>query len=83
MREFSGCGIHSARCCHESVPFLRLDPGQGRRIRHQRGYGGVNQAMSFGVPLVCAGLTEDKADVNMRVGWSDVEINLETNKPTP
>jgi UDP:flavonoid glycosyltransferase YjiC (YdhE family) len=46
-------------------------------------YGGVNQAMSFGVPLVCAGLTEDKADVNMRVGWSDVEINLETNKRTP
>ena len=23
------------------------------------GYGGVNQAMSFGVPLVCVGLTED------------------------
>ena len=47
------------------------------------GYGGVNQAMSFGVPLVCAGLTEDKADVNVRVGWSEVGINLETDKPTP
>jgi UDP:flavonoid glycosyltransferase YjiC (YdhE family) len=47
------------------------------------GYGSVNQAMSFGVPLVCAGLTEDKADVNMRVGWSGVGINLETNAPTP
>jgi MGT family glycosyltransferase len=47
------------------------------------GYGGVNQAMSFGVPLVCAGLTEDKADVNVRVGWSEVGINLETNAPTP
>jgi UDP:flavonoid glycosyltransferase YjiC (YdhE family) len=32
------------------------------------GYGSVNQAMSFGVPLVCAELTEDKADVNARVG---------------
>ncbi|MET3997595.1 UDP:flavonoid glycosyltransferase YjiC (YdhE family) [Bradyrhizobium sp. S3.9.2] len=47
------------------------------------GYGSVNQAMSFGVPLVCAGLTEDKADVNMRVGWSEVGIDLKTNAPTP
>jgi UDP:flavonoid glycosyltransferase YjiC (YdhE family) len=47
------------------------------------GYGSVNQAMSFGVPLVCAGLTEDKADVNARVGWSEVGINLNTNAPTP
>jgi MGT family glycosyltransferase len=47
------------------------------------GYGSVNQAMSFGVPLVCAGLTEDKADVNMRVGWSEVGIDLATNTPTP
>jgi UDP:flavonoid glycosyltransferase YjiC (YdhE family) len=31
------------------------------------GYGSVNQSMSFGVPLVTAGMTEDKADVNARV----------------
>jgi MGT family glycosyltransferase len=47
------------------------------------GYGSVNQAMSFGVPLVTAGLTEDKADVNARIGWSGVGINLATNAPTP
>jgi MGT family glycosyltransferase len=47
------------------------------------GYGSVNQAMSFGVPLVTAGLTEDKADVNARVAWSGVGINLATNQPTP
>jgi UDP:flavonoid glycosyltransferase YjiC (YdhE family) len=46
------------------------------------GYGSVNQAMSFGIPLVCAGLTEDKADVNARVAWSGVGINLATNTPT-
>jgi MGT family glycosyltransferase len=46
------------------------------------GYGSVNQAMSFGVPLVTAGLTEDKADVNARVAWSGVGINLATNEPT-
>jgi MGT family glycosyltransferase len=47
------------------------------------GYGSVNQAMSFGVPLVTAGLTEDKADVNVRVAWSGVGIDLATNNPTP
>ncbi|MBR0784870.1 glycosyltransferase [Bradyrhizobium iriomotense] len=47
------------------------------------GYGSVNQAVSFGIPLVTAGLTEDKADVNARVAWSGVGINLETNEPTP
>jgi UDP:flavonoid glycosyltransferase YjiC (YdhE family) len=47
------------------------------------GYGSVNQALSFGVPLVTAGLTEDKADVNVRVAWSGVGINLATNNPAP
>ena len=47
------------------------------------GYGSVNQAMSFGIPLVTAGMTEDKADVNARVAWSGVGINLATNEPTP
>jgi UDP:flavonoid glycosyltransferase YjiC (YdhE family) len=47
------------------------------------GYGSVNQAMSLGIPLVTAGLTEDKADVNARVAWSGVGIDLGTNEPTP
>ena len=47
------------------------------------GYGSVNQAMSFGIPLVTAGRTEDKADVNARVAWSGVGIDLATNEPTP
>ncbi len=46
------------------------------------GYGSINQAMSFGIPLVTAGLTEDKADVNARVAWSGVGINLATNEPS-
>jgi len=47
------------------------------------GYGSVNQAMSFGIPLVAAGLTEDKADVNARVAWSGAGIDLATNELTP
>jgi UDP:flavonoid glycosyltransferase YjiC (YdhE family) len=46
------------------------------------GYGTVNQALSFGIPLVTAGLTEDKADVNARVAWSSAGLNLATNEPT-
>jgi MGT family glycosyltransferase len=47
------------------------------------GYGSVNQAMSYGIPIVGAGLTEDKADVNARIAWSGVGINLATNQPDP
>ncbi|WP_133649476.1 nucleotide disphospho-sugar-binding domain-containing protein [Paraburkholderia flava] len=47
------------------------------------GNGGVNQALTFGVPLVTAGLSEDKADVNARVAWSGVGIDLSTGHPTP
>jgi UDP:flavonoid glycosyltransferase YjiC (YdhE family) len=47
------------------------------------GYGGVIQALNFGIPLVTAGISEDKADVSVRVAWSGVGINLATNTPTP
>jgi MGT family glycosyltransferase len=47
------------------------------------GYGSVNQALNYGIPIVSAGLTEDKADVNARVAWSGVGIDLATNQPTP
>ncbi len=40
------------------------------------GYGSINQAMSFGIPIVSAGLTEDKAEVNARVAWSGVGIKF-------
>jgi len=46
------------------------------------GYGSVNQALSFGIPLVTAGLSEDKADGNARVAWSGVGIDLKTQEPT-
>jgi hypothetical protein len=47
------------------------------------GYGSVKQALSFGIPLVAAGLMEDKADENVRVGWLGVGINLAANSPMP
>jgi MGT family glycosyltransferase len=47
------------------------------------GYGTVTQALSFGIPIIGAGQTEDKADVGARIAWSGVGIDLKVNQPTP
>jgi UDP:flavonoid glycosyltransferase YjiC (YdhE family) len=47
------------------------------------GYGTVNMALAQGVPIVCAGLTEDKEEVSGNLQWSGGGINLRTNEPTP
>jgi MGT family glycosyltransferase len=46
------------------------------------GYGGVQLALSYGVPLAVAGRTEDKPEVAARVAWSGAGIDLKTAKPT-
>jgi hypothetical protein len=46
------------------------------------GYGGVQQALAHGVPLVVAGDSEDKPEVAARVQWSGVGINLHTGRPS-
>jgi UDP:flavonoid glycosyltransferase YjiC (YdhE family) len=46
------------------------------------GYGGVQQALAAGVPLVVAGAGEDKAEIGARVGWSGVGLNLRTGDPS-
>lgn len=47
------------------------------------GYGGVQTALSYGVPLVVAGTSEDKPEVAARVSWSGAGVNLKTAKPKP
>jgi len=47
------------------------------------GYGGVQHALSCGVPLVVAGSTEDKPEVAARVAWSGAGIDLRTGAPQP
>lgn len=47
------------------------------------GYNGVQQALSFGVPIVAAGVSEDKPFVNQRVAWSGAGIDLKTGSPSP
>ena len=47
------------------------------------GYGTVSQALAAGVPIVVAGVTEDKAEVAARVAWSGAGIDLATSTPRP
>lgn len=47
------------------------------------GYGGVQYALRFGVPVVTTSGQEDKPEVAARVAWSGVGRRLRTAAPTP
>jgi UDP:flavonoid glycosyltransferase YjiC (YdhE family) len=47
------------------------------------GYGGVQQALAHGVPLVVAGDSQEKPEVAARVRWSGAGIDLGTGRPSP
>lgn len=64
------------------IPFDRLMPHVQLMVTNG-GYGGVTIALANGVPLVCAGTTEDKPEVGNRVAFAGVGVNLKTNTPTP
>ncbi|MDN3494878.1 glycosyltransferase [Planococcus sp. APC 4015] len=65
----------------EYLPYDRLLPLVDVVVTNG-GYGGVQQALGHGVPLVVAGQTEDKVEVSARVGWAGVGVNLRTNHPS-
>jgi MGT family glycosyltransferase len=46
------------------------------------GYGTVTQALSFGVPMVVAGMSEDKPEISARVTWTGTGVYLPTDTPT-
>lgn len=47
------------------------------------GYGGVNRALSYGVPLIVAGDTADKPETAARVAYTGAGIDLGTAWPRP
>ena len=47
------------------------------------GYGGVQCALRYGVPIVATGGKEDKPEVGARVAWSGVGRRIRTERPTP
>jgi UDP:flavonoid glycosyltransferase YjiC (YdhE family) len=64
----------------EFIPFDQLLPHVDVLVTNG-GYGGIQQALSHGVPLVLAGESEDKIEVNARVAHSGAAINLRTGRP--
>jgi len=66
----------------EMLPYDKLFPLISLFVSNG-GYGGVQYSLEHGVPLVVAGTTEDKVEVNARVAWSGVGINLKTDTPKP
>jgi MGT family glycosyltransferase len=63
------------------VPFTELLPLTDLMVTNG-GYGGVQLALANGVPLVVAGLTEDKMEVSSRVTWSGTGVALRTDTPS-
>ncbi len=45
------------------------------------GYGTVSLALRAGVPIVSAGLTEDKAEIGARIAWSGAGVHLAVRTP--
>ena len=66
----------------EFLPYDRLLPKTAVFVTNG-GYGGVQYALRYGVPVVAAGAHEDKPEVIARVAWSGVGRRLRTEHPTP
>jgi len=64
----------------EYIPFDDLLPRTDVLVSNG-GYGGVQQALGLGVPMVLAGQTEDKVEVTARAAWTGAAINLATQRP--
>lgn len=63
------------------VPFDHLLPKVDLFITNG-GFGAVSQALAAGVPVVTAGVTEDKAFVSERVAQSGIGLSLKTSRPS-
>ncbi|MGF0319607.1 nucleotide disphospho-sugar-binding domain-containing protein [Nocardia fluminea] len=84
-----GGPIHTLRCpvptnvfVTDYLPYEQLLPSVDVMITNG-GYGGVQHALRFGIPVIVAGETADKAEVAARVAYTGTGINLGTAHPTP
>jgi UDP:flavonoid glycosyltransferase YjiC (YdhE family) len=63
------------------LPYAQIMPELDLLITNG-GYGTVNMAIYHGIPIISAGLTEDKEEVSAHVQWSGAGIDLRTNQAT-
>jgi UDP:flavonoid glycosyltransferase YjiC (YdhE family) len=66
----------------EYLPYDELLPHTAVYVTNG-GYGGVQYALRYGVPIVATGGKEDKPEVGARVAWAGVGRRLRTERPTP
>ncbi len=63
------------------VPYHFLMPRVDVTITNG-GYGGVQLALSNGVPVIVAGTSEEKAEIATRAAWAGVGIKINTGTPS-
>ncbi len=63
------------------IPFTELLPLTDVMVTNG-GYGSVQLSLAHGVPLVVAGMSEDKMEVNARVARTGAGLSLKTNRPS-
>jgi MGT family glycosyltransferase len=63
------------------IPFGNLLPFVDVLITNG-GFGGTQNALACGIPIIIAGATEDKMEVAARLEYSGAGINLRNQKPT-
>ena len=64
------------------IPFGNILPHVDLMITNG-GFGGTQNALSHGIPVIIAGATEDKMEVAARLEYSGAGINLGKQKPSP
>lgn len=64
------------------IPFDQVMPMVHLYITNG-GYGGVTYSIINKLPMVVAGIHEGKSEINARVGYFKLGINLRTERPTP
>ncbi|MEO0409876.1 MAG: nucleotide disphospho-sugar-binding domain-containing protein, partial [Cyanobacteria bacterium P01_A01_bin.135] len=66
----------------EFIPYQHLLPKVDVMVTNG-GYGGVQQSLAQGIPLVAAGASEDKPEICARIAWCGAGIDLKTGSPQP
>lgn len=66
----------------EFLPYDELLPRTAVYVTNG-GYGGVQYALRYGVPIVATGGKEDKPEVGARVAWSGVGRRVRSERPAP
>lgn len=73
---------HKNIIIEDFIPFSDIMPYANVYITNG-GYGGVMLSIQNKLPMVVAGVHEGKNEINARVGYFNLGVNLRTEKPTP